>query len=224
MIAVTFALPSESSGLVRLLERVRHQPALHVIEGSLHDRDVHVLHTGVGEKSTRERIGPFLQARTPSLLISSGFAGSLSERLSVGDVFVAQNFSDDAVASDTLSFPRANLTTASTVIESPAERAQFARATDADAVDMETVWIAEACREVGIPFLSLRVISDDLAEPLPAPARVLFDVGRQRTPLLRLAAHITAHPATLPRLIRFAGRITRARQNLTDALVRICSA
>ncbi|MGI8435399.1 MAG: hypothetical protein ACR2NX_00615 [Chthoniobacterales bacterium] len=224
MIAVTFALPSESSGFVRLLERVRHRPAQHIIEGSLHGHDVHVLHTGVGEKSTRERIGPFLKARRPSLLISSGFAGSLSEKLCVGDVFVAQNFSCDAVASDTLSFPRAKLATASTVLESPAERAQFARARNADAVDMETVWIAEACREVGIPILSLRVISDDFAEPLPAPARVLFDVNRQRTPLLRLAAHIAAHPAALPRLIRFAGRITRVRQNLTDALVRICTA
>ena len=61
MIAVTFALPGESRDFRRLLSHQGHEVA--------------VLHTGVGEKICRSRLGPWLDAQPFDLLISSGFAG-----------------------------------------------------------------------------------------------------------------------------------------------------
>ena len=86
---------------------------------------------------------------------------------------------------------------------------------------METEFIAGACADHGIPLLSLRVISDTLDEPFPAPAHILFDIAKQRTDLPKLAAFFLAHPNRIPRLIQFARRIANARKVLANALVTL---
>ena len=223
MIAVTFALPSESSAFIRLLQNpARGAAGSHTISGTLHGRAVCVLHTGVGERTTRERLAHFLREQTPQLLISSGFAGALSEQLRVGDIFVDEN-SSDAELARRCALPLARLATVSDVLESDAARRQLALQTGADAVDMETEWIAELCRGAGVPLLSLRVISDSTAEPLPAPARFLFDIDHQRTPFFKLALYVVRHPVAVISLIKFAKRIAGARDQLADALSKVCA-
>jgi hypothetical protein len=86
---------------------------------------------------------------------------------------------------------------------------------------METEIIAAECAARGIPLLSLRTISDTPARPLPAPPDVLFDLQRQRTNFPGLFIYVLRHPMVAPRLIGFARQVSRARQNLTDALVAI---
>ncbi|PYL56944.1 MAG: hypothetical protein DMF31_11550, partial [Verrucomicrobia bacterium] len=71
------------------------------------------------------------------------------------------------------------------------------------------------------PLLSLRVITDTPREPFPASPKVLFDIERQRTHLLKLAGFLLAHPNKIPRLIEFARRIARARKILATALVTL---
>jgi hypothetical protein len=105
------------------------------------------------------------------------------------------------------------------VIETAAERNQFAQEHDASAVDMETAWIAEACARRAIRMLSLRVISDTAADPFPAPPSILFDLGRQKTPVLKLGGYLLRHPAGVVRLGRFAQQIAQARASLTSALL-----
>ena len=210
MIAVTFALPSESSDFRRLL---RHQ-----------GHEVAVLHTGVGEKVCRARIDPFLDTQPFDLLISSGFAGGVDSSLGVGDLLLAENFSDPqflARARDILVSRVARLTTADRVIASEAERTELAQKNNAAAVDMETAWIARTCAERKLPMLSLRVISDTAAAPFPVPPAVLFDLERQRTEALKLAAHLLKNPSAIVRLSRFARQIAMARANLGAALYEL---
>src|SRR5215218_3722411 len=95
MIAVTFALPAESSDFLRLLAnpiRAKHG-VVEVTKGLLDGQTISVMHTGVGEKSARARLATFLDAETPSALISAGFAGALRDDLGVGDLFLAENHS-----------------------------------------------------------------------------------------------------------------------------------
>ena len=113
------------------------------------------------------------------------------------------------------------LITSSGIIHSPAERMDLARARGADAIDMETDVIAEACVERGVPILSLRAISDTLREPFPAPPAVLFDIEQQKTPIVALAAYLITKPAAIGQLIRFARQIGRAREKLADALTSL---
>ena len=228
MIAVTFALPAESSQfLSRLKNKSRaDRNGITTIRGKIGDRAIDVLHTGVGEKVCRQRLGKSLEGQQFDLLISTGFAGALNDELQVGDLLLARNFSTIELNEKRSSFSRlpihiADLLTAPTLIDSSEERTEIARTSGAAAVDMETEFIARACAAHGIPLLSLRVITDTPREPFPAPAQILFDIAKQRTDLLKFATFFLAHPNRIPRLIQFARRIANARKTLATALIKI---
>ncbi len=225
--AVTFALPAESSEfLSRLRNKSRaNRNGTRIIRGNIDDREIQVLHTGVGERVCRQRVGKFLGDQQFDLLISTGFAGALNDQLQIGDLLLAKNFStidlNEKRSFSTLAIHTADLLTASALIDSSEERNNVARASGAAAVDMETEFIARACATHGVPLLSLRVITDTPRKPFPAPPNVLFDIQQQRTNALRFATFFVAHPRRITQLIQFAKRIARARRALADALVKV---
>ena len=225
MIAVTFALPAESSDFLRHLRNQSRtdRSGIRTIRSTIEDRAVEVFHTGVGEKVCRQRVAEFLQDQQFDLLISTGFAGALSDELKVGDLLLAKNFSTVELTEVGSSFSRlpiheADLLTVRALIDSNDERNKIARTSGAAAVDMETEFIARACAEHGIPLLSLRVITDTPSEPFPAPPNVLFDIEQQQTRFLTVATFFIARPNRVPQLIQFARRIARVRKILASAL------
>jgi len=228
MIAVTFALPSESSEFLRRLgnKSRANRNGVTIVRGTIGHRAIEILHTGVGENICRKRIGKFLENQQFDFLISAGFAGSLNHELQVNDLLVAKNFLtlDLKHAQSSLSnvsIYAANTLTVPAPIDSRDERERMARESGASAVDMETEFIARACAAHGIPLLALRVITDTPTQPFPAPPSVLFDIQRQRTHIVVLAKFFLSHPKRMPGLIQFARRISRARKTLSNALVRI---
>jgi nucleoside phosphorylase len=229
MIGISFALPTESSGVLRQLKskQVSNASNVPVFHGELGGVKVAIFHTGVGRTHAQRNVQAALGAIQPRLLISSGFAGSLTGRLGVGDLLVAQNFSDWKLATGLLEAKPPSalhpgvLFTSSRVVESAAEREQIAQQQRADAIDMETEVIATACAVKRIPMIALRVISDSPSAPFPAPAEILFDMASQRTNYAKLIGHIMAHPSAIGRLLDFAKQIARARTSLTTALIDI---
>jgi nucleoside phosphorylase len=243
MIAVTFALPAESSGFLHLVHNKTRSDrnGITAVVGKIdkpenvggrepfRSRAMEIFHTGVGEKVCRQRMARFLQDRQLDCLISAGFAGALTDQLDVGDLLLAQNFSTAELGKArcllvNLPIHVANLLTVPSMIDSNEERNKIARATGAVAVDMETEFIARACAEHGVPLLSLRAISDTPRQRFPAPAHVLFNIERQRTSVVRLVLYLLRHPTRLRGLIRFISQITRARESLTKALVAVATA
>jgi len=227
-IAITFALSAESSQFTRRLRNKSHadRNGISVVRGTINDRPVEVVHTGVGEKICSERIERFLEDAQFHMLISTGFAGALSNRLRVNDLLLAQNFSTVDLkqaqqALSTLSIRAADLLTLPAPIDSREEREKIARESGADAVDMETEVIARACATHAVPLLSLRVVTDTPLESFPAPPDVLFDIEKQRTNVTALATFFLAHLNRVSRLVQFAKRIARARKTLSDALIQI---
>ena len=228
MIAITFALPAESSGLVSKFEskRVSREKGLAIVSGTVAGREVAIFHTGVGRKQCRRTLEPFLQSIRPPMLISSGFAGSLTDELRVGNLIIARDVSDAELAKQ-LAIPAnentrsVRLLTVERMVDNPEERARIAREDSAAAIDMETDVIADACGKYAIPMVSLRVISDSPSAPFPAPPDVLFDIARQRTNFGRLVPYVLRHPSAVGRLSRFAQQISHARAVLTDALVAV---
>ena len=173
MIGITFALRSESSDLVLRLRDVRREENL--LMGRIDppspnrqsgNQQVAIVHTGVGAKNCNERLEALLHKARPRLVISSGFAGAVSEQLRVGDLILAENFSDPGLLASAARIlserqPRSvKLFTSTSIIDSVAERSKIARAADAAAVDMETGTIVAVCNVHGVPLLSLRGISD----------------------------------------------------------------
>jgi len=228
MIGITFALPSESSGLTRQLQAVKRHDNL--LSGKIAGRDVTILHTGVGAKACNARLETLLHKTRPGLVISSGFAGAVSERLGVGDLILAQNFSDSGLLANATRIlcdrqPQVvKLFTSTSIIDSVTDRNEIARAADAAAVDMETGAIADVCKIHGVPLLSLRIISDTASQPFPAPPSVLFDIERQQTNFGGLLAYLLREPGSVWGLFRFGRQIARARARLTDAVVGLVCA
>jgi len=225
VIAITFALPVESAGLVRLLREKERQLCgeTKVLRGKIDNRRVEILHTGVGEKVCRQRVEKFLQDRQFDLLISAGFAGALTDQLKVGDLLLAKNFATAKIdqVQSLLSDHRVqpgDLVTMSRVIDSREERYQIGESTGAVAADMETDFIARACAEHVLPMLSLRAISDTPARSLPVPPGILFDIDQQKTDLGKLSLYLFKRPWLLPNTISFAGQASTARRALTHAL------
>ena len=218
MIAVAFALPHESSAFVKLLKRA----ALNVDE-------VRVLHTGVGAAACTAAIRRFLGTHSPRVVISSGFAGALTNELQLADLLLAENFTSAEWLERSHEIlggreRRGVLATASTIADTPAARAELAQRSGAIAVDMETECIAAACREASVSMISLRAISDTPSAPLPAPPHVLFDVEAQQTNYGALARYVATHPSSALRLILFARRIASARERLAKALTALIGA
>ena len=228
MIAITFALPTESLDLRRRLREPRQNG--HFVSGHINDRAITIVHTGVGAKNCNDRIEALLHKVRPRLVISSGFAGAVEGSLKVGDLIIGENFSDRQLldaAEEVLSggkFRAVKLFTSTSIIDSIAERNEAARGSGAAAVDMETGSIARVCRSHGVPLLSLRAISDAPEQPFPAPPSVLFDLERQRTDYGRLFGYLLTHPASIPRLVAFGREINRVRAKLTDAIIRLVGA
>jgi nucleoside phosphorylase len=222
-IAVTFALPSESSQFLRRLGNKSRtdRKGISIVRGTIGHRSIEVIHTGVGEKICTERIAKFLENELFDFLISAGFAGSLNHELQVNDLLVAKNFSTIDLKHASLSnvsIYAANMLTVPALIDSNEERERIARESRASAVDMETEFIARACTAHGIPLLALRVITDTPTQPFPAPANVLFDIQQQRTHIAVLARFFLTHPKRVPGLVHFARRVARARKILASAL------
>src|SRR5438045_9718456 len=94
MIAITFALPAESSDFVRLLEKpsLNSREGVENIRGRLHGKLVDVIHTGVGKMACRERMGVMLRRERFDYLISSGFAGGLAKELRGARLLVTDNY------------------------------------------------------------------------------------------------------------------------------------
>ena len=232
MIAITFALPAESSDFVRLLERPspNSREGVESVRGLLAGQSVAVIHTGVGPAVSRERMEVILRREKFRYLISAGFAGALQRELRVGNVLVAENYSTATLlASPGLQLDDegtflGKLLTVPHVVELEPDREDLAKKTGAIAVDMETEIIATTCAAHELPMLSVRAISDTASQPFPAPGKVLFDVARQKTNIFRLLSYLVTHPAAFARLNAFRRQIDVARKALTVTLQKIVTA
>lgn len=229
MIAVTFALPAESKDFVaRLANRAAVSRAgVETIRGEINGLPIAVVHTGVGGKACARAIEAFLKRDPVDYLVSAGLAGALDPELKLGDLMIAENYSSCELLQsphlrlDETAIYLAPIVTSTVIVESKAEREKLAKESGAAAVDMETEFIATACAAHDVPMISLRAISDTVAEPFPAPAKVLFDVEKQKTPAARLAFYLATHPGAIGRLKSFGARIGEARNALTNALVSV---
>jgi adenosylhomocysteine nucleosidase len=228
MIAVSFALPEESKGVVRALKGARRSgpAALPIVAGRLDGREVVIVHTGMGMASATARVGCFLEAHGPTHWIASGFGGGLSPELGIGDIIAVQNFSDGELFRAVAALPAraGTLITTKDVVETAEKKKDLARHTGAIVVDMETAAISRLCEARGIPMLAIRAISDRADQDLPIPAAVWFDMRKQKPRVISLVLHLALHPGRAVAFAGFVRGINRARGRLTPFLIEAIAA
>jgi|SRR5579863_4112165 len=116
-------------------------------------------------------------------IVSTGFCGALDPSLHVGDLVRDRIYSSDRVA-----------VTAS-------EKSSLREQTGAAAVDMESAALARKAAEWGVPFYTVRAVSDRAGEDMPLDFNAYRDAAgrfsRARIALAALARPFTAIPALL---------------------------
>lgn len=181
-IGFVFAFGIEAGGIVdRLADPINTRGAKLVEHvGSIGERRVGIVETGVGREAAGSGCRDLIEVRKPQWIISAGFAGALSPRLKRGHVLLADRVADasgrslavglqlgDEAAESQPSVHVGRLLTVDELITDPAQKRRLGEEHDALACDMESLAVAEVCREAKVRFLSVRIISDAVDERIP---------------------------------------------------------
>lgn len=191
-VGVVMALPTEAGFLIDRLQRVRRYKtrSLTVIEGELEGRVLAVIVSGVGLASAKRGAERLLDGHRPRLLVSAGFAGALDPDLNRNDLVVPRSVAD--LSGETIEIDGdltgdapvirrvGKLLLVDRVITESAEKSRLRHEHGADLIDMETFGVAVAARDRGVPFVSLRVVSDDARSELPPEVARLLNASGSR--------------------------------------------
>ncbi|WP_254513445.1 phosphorylase family protein [Anatilimnocola floriformis] len=183
-IAVIFALGIEAGPLVDKLKdaATTRRPELIEHAGSLANRLAVIAEGGVGQKSAAAATREIIGAYEPKWVISAGFAGSLSSEVQKGHLLMANSVVNSAGEHLEIELrmqpqPRLHtgrLVTVDSIIRTAAEKKALGEKHHAIACDMETFAVAQECARANTKFLSVRIISDGLADELPKEVEQLL--------------------------------------------------
>jgi adenosylhomocysteine nucleosidase len=194
------------------------------------DNRVGVVLTGIGKVACHAALAQYVfpQDANPHIVISSGLAGALSDRLKPGDLVAprkARTLNNDANAdADTALWDRLvqlgaspvdTLITVDRVVQTASEKTRLAFF--GEVVDMESAIIMSVFAAASVPVVTIRVISDAADEDLPIDFdRCLTPQGTVRP--MSLVNAIVRRPGNLPNLVRFGRQSNMAAQRLAAFL------
>lgn len=192
-IGLVCALPMECGALLERCERSRkYSGGDFVFRGGVYDGiRLAIAQTGVGFARARRATQALLEAHTPAWVLSIGFSGGLLPEMKVGHIALANAICDThgnelpvdcPIPEDRKRglFVGRHVNT-DELVRTVDEKKALADTHDAIAVDMESLAVAQVCKQAGRPFLSIRVVSDDLSADLPPEIHSLLgSTGTQR--------------------------------------------
>jgi adenosylhomocysteine nucleosidase len=178
-LAVIFALGIESGGTVDKLEEASTTRIGSFTEhaGRLLGKEAVVVESGVGPEAAAKATADVIGFHQPLWVVSAGFAGALDPSLRRGHILMASEvvrgdspglsvgFKLHAQEAPWLHVGR--LVTTDKLVRTRAEKESLGKQHQALACDMESYAIADVCRQKGVRFLSVRIISDALDDELP---------------------------------------------------------
>ncbi len=192
-VAVVFALSSESGGLEDLLDELVATKAegFTVRHGDLKRRGVVVAVSGAGRLRAQRATEALIAGHRPPWVISAGFCGGLSPEVKRHDVVVAdavmntegQRWEIDvgrlgAAILDRPGVHVGTLVEVPRILRLPREKHALGERHQALGADLESVAVAEKCRERSVRFLAIRAVTDAVDEKLPPEVENLV---RQKT-------------------------------------------
>lgn len=188
-IGILVAMPLEAAAIV---ERLRRPVAFRAADrrvsvGRLGSASVAVMATGVGGAAAVRGMRVLVSGHRPDRLVAAGLCGGLDPALARGAILLADRVGLSASAESTAcdrflpvdpppacdprpepGIVRGLLVTTDTVVATAAAKRAIHDATGAVAVDMESWWIADEARRVGLPVHVVRAVCDTATETVPA--------------------------------------------------------
>jgi adenosylhomocysteine nucleosidase len=203
-VAVVFALGIEAGGMEDLVEgaiRIRGY-GFSVRQGGLKGRHVVIAQSGAGRQAARHATEAVIAGHHPPWIISAGFAGGLRPELARHDLLMADCLIDadgHRLVIDLKVDPQSlaqtpgvhvgPLLTVDRVVRLTDEKRALGQRHQALAVDMESYAAAEVCRERGVRFLAIRILSDAVDDELPRDVEALL---KQKTRVAKAGAVVGA--------------------------------
>lgn len=127
-----------------------------------------------------------------------GLAGALDPALAIGDVVIDRGAASLPAG---IPFRQSAIHASDGIIATPAQKAELHRQTGAAAVDMESNAVRSLATSYGVPFISVRAISDTAVQSLDPQVLGMVDAfGRPRP--ASIAAALIRRPALIPELRR----------------------
>lgn len=197
-IGILVAMPLEAAAIVeRLREPVAFRAAdRRVSVGRLGRAAVAVMATGVGGDAAVRGMRLLVSGHRPDRLFAAGLCGGLDPALARGAILVADRVGLCATAASTAcdrflpvdplpacdprakpGMVRGTLVTSDAVVATAAAKRALHDATGAVAVDMESWWIVDEARRVGLPVHVVRAVCDTATETVPADIASLSAAG-----------------------------------------------
>jgi adenosylhomocysteine nucleosidase len=247
MLALVAAMREEIAGLKKLMsiEQAVAESDCRFYRGNHREKEVLLVQTGIGREAAVRATALALERFPITTVVSFGLSGGLTDEIDAGDVVLCATlhcqgesgsqvdgglpacFSDAALvslAAETFEESRTRWTQADSVtvaglVRLPEDKYRLGQASSAKIVDMESYWVARVSSGKGIPFLSIRAISDTAGDTLPPFDRLVRPDGTLQ--LRRAAMYFLAHPRQLWKLYRFYRQTRRAGNNLTASVDRL---
>lgn len=199
MLAIMGAFSQEIIDLRRqmVIEETIAGRGFRLYRGKLKNKDTLLVQTGMGKQRAESAIRFALERYPVTAIISLGFAGALNPEIGIGAVVVCSTLHgqpgseqeeqkleplapDAHLLSLALLEPGGRLGSDVSVLQlnSSARKMQRLRETfHADIVDMESYWIARIASARGIPFITVRSISDNIQSSVQPLDRILNTDG-----------------------------------------------
>jgi adenosylhomocysteine nucleosidase len=214
-VAIVAALEREVRPLVREWKVAEREHAGRMFRFFESDRAV-VVCGGVGQEAARRATEAVVTLYRPRRILSAGFAGALSIKMRVGEVFEARCVVDARDGSKADTGAGDGVLVSFSSVAGAEQKAKLARAYGAQAVDMEAAAVAKGAEARGLQFRVVKVISDELGFPMPPMERFLAADGSFHSG--RFALYSAIRPWTWATLFRLARNSSLASRSLCTKL------
>lgn len=205
---VCFAVPEEARPFERLM---RGNPAVRIVV------------SGMGRCNAQAMIDAELKRTQPRLVLTCGYTGALNPELVLGQiVFDADATFPNASQLELLGGRPVRFVHAERIVVKAEDKARLRGESGADAVDMESKFIRDACRGMGIPSATVRVVSDTATQDMPLDFNALLTPDLKMN-YVRLGAAILRSPKCVPALMKFGKETRAAADALAKYLARFVS-
>jgi adenosylhomocysteine nucleosidase len=216
-IAFVAAMEREIAPLVRgwnLFEREHDGRRFRFFENN----DVVLVCGGIGSEGARRATEAVISFYRPAGVQSVGLAGALDPNLKVGMIFSPRWIVDARDGSRADTGKGAGIFVSAREVAGIAQKAKFARAYGAQAVDMEAASVARSAAAHGLPFSAIKAISDESDFVMPPMNEFISEDGVFRTKSFVLFAAL--RPWLWGKMIRLGMDSARAVRALCAALTK----
>jgi len=228
-IAFICAMPMELTPLVKRLGLGKTRIGdVEVRSGTLGEREVVAVVTGMGTALATEGTERLLSVTTPERVVVFGITGAVHEDTPIGELILPEVVVNSETGSEHRPHPLGGGTPKGTMwttnVITPPHELPALRAKGVVSLDMETAAIAACCERRDIPWSVFRVISDSAADG--TVVEEVFQMSNQDgTPNIgRVIRYILRHPHHLPRMAKLGQQVKLATTLAADAAIAAASA